>query len=260
MTDAEFLHQTFSLAGRVAVITGASSGLGAHLAATLARAGCAVALAARRGDKLEAVAAAVGESGADTLAVVMDVDARKSVDDGFEKILAHFGRIDILLNCAGIAAPQAFLTMEEADWRRVVETDLTAVWRVGQAAGRCMAAQKSGAIINVASVLGLAVQRGQANYGAAKAGVIHLTRTMAAELARAGVRVNALAPGYFATDINRKFLASEKGRRYIGELLPQRAGELRELDGAVLLLAGEAGSYINGAVVCVDGGAMLGGM
>ena len=260
--DHEFLARTFALDGRVAVVTGASSGLGAHLAMTLARAGAKVALAARRRDKLAAVAAAIGEAVGDETAAVpvaMDVTERASVDAGFAEIVARFGRVDILINNAGIAAPAGFLDMQEADWRRVLDTDLTSVWRVGQAAARVMVGQKSGgAIINIASVMGFAAAKSQANYGAAKAGVIHLTKTMALELARQNIRVNALAPGYFATEINQDFLANKRGQAYIQSLLPGRCGELAELDGAVLLLAGDAGSYVNGSVVVVDGGMTAG--
>lgn len=263
--SAEFLRRTFALDGRAAVVTGASSGLGAHMAATLARAGCKVALAARRKERLDAVAEAIAADNAnataDIFTVTMDVCERAAVDAGFAQIDAHFGNIDILINNAGVAAPGRFLDMTEADWRRVVDTDLSAVWRVGQVAARRMAAQKTGgAIINIASILGLGAQRGQTNYAAAKAGVLQLTRTMALELARHGVRVNALAPGYFATEMNREFFATRRGREYLAGLLPGRPGELRELDGALLLLAGDAGSYINGAVLTVDGGALLGGL
>jgi len=258
LSAADFLAQTFSLEDRVAVVTGASSGLGAHLARTLARAGCMVALAARRREKLEELAASLGGHKR-ALAVVMDVNARDSVEAGIAQVIGHFGRIDILLNNAGIAASADFLDMREEDWQRVLDTDLSAVWRVAQITARRMSAQKTGgAIINIASMLGLAAQRKQANYGAAKAGVIHLTKTMALELCRNGVRVNALAPGYFATDMNSAFLDSKRGRDYIAALPPGRAGELHELDGAVLLLAGDAGGYINGCVLSVDGGSMLG--
>ena len=260
--DTEFLRQTFALDGRVAVITGASSGIGAHLATTLARAGCAVAPAARRKDKLESLAAALngdGGYGGEALPVVMDVNDRQSVESAFAQIVERFGRVDVLVNNAGVAESQKFLEMTEEAWSRVLDTDLSAVWRVGQAAARQMVGQKTGgSIINVSSVLGVAVQRSQANYGAAKAGVIHLTKTMALELGRKGVRVNALAPGWFATEMNREFLHSERGHAYIAGLLPQRPGELSELDGAVLLLAGNAGSYINGSTLIVDGGAILG--
>ena len=306
-----FFRRAFCLDGRVAVVTGASSGLGAHMAATLARAGCKVALAARRAARLDAVAESIAEviadaadtgaaanAGTDTgtvantntvantkanastgtvdgtgdtnttvesnnriLTVTMDVRERDAVEAAFARIDAHFGRVDILVNNAGVAAPRRFLDMSEAEWQGVVDTDLSAVWRVGQAAARRMVAQDSGgAIINIASMLGVGVQRGQANYGAAKAGVIQLTRSMALELAHHGVRVNALAPGYFATEMNREFLESARGREYVAGLLPGRAGRLHELDGALLLLASDAGGYINGSVLTVDGGALLGGL
>lgn len=305
-----FFRRAFCLDGRVAVVTGASSGLGAHMAATLARAGCNVALAARRAARLEAVAESIAaviadaagtvanantvanagdtantntgtvanadagtgtaantgtttaaESNSRILTVTMDVRERDAVEAAFARIDDHFGRVDILVNNAGVAAPRRFLDMSEADWQGVVDTDLSAVWRVGQAAARRMAAQdRGGAIINIASMLGVGVQRGQANYGAAKAGVIQLTRSMALELARHGVRVNALAPGYFATEMNREFLESARGREYVAGLLPGRPGRLHELDGALLLLASDAGGYINGSVLSVDGGALLGGL
>jgi len=322
-SSAEFLRRTFALDGRVALVTGASSGLGAHMAGTLARAGCKVALAARRSERLEAIAesianditgtaadtgtndtvtnATVTDTGtttvtnttvtdadtggtgttvantgtntggtgttADTVAtadiftVRMDVRERDEVEAGVERVVARFGRLDILVNNAGIAAPRGFLDMTEAEWRTVVDTDLSAVWRVGQVAARRMTAQKTGGvIINIASILGISSQRAQANYGAAKAGVLHLTRNMARELAHRGVRVNALAPGYFATDMNREFFATERGRDYLEKLLPRRPGELHELDGALLLLASDAGSYITGSTITVDGGALLGGL
>jgi len=313
-SSAEFLRRTFALDGRVALVTGASSGLGAHMAGTLARAGCKVALAARRIERLEAIADSIAnditgtdadtvtnatvteaetntdtdtagteanttvtgtntDTGTDTdtdtgtgttadiFTVRMDVRERDEVEAGVERVVARFGRLDILVNNAGIAAPRGFLDMTEAEWRTVVDTDLSAVWRVGQVAARVMAAQKTGgAIINIASILGLGSQRAQANYGAAKAGVLHLTRTMARELAHDGVRVNALAPGYFATDMNREFFATARGRDYLARLLPGRPGELHELDGALLLLASDAGAYITGSVITVDGGALLGGL
>ena len=254
----ELLRRAFSLDGRVALVTGASSGLGAHLAATLARAGCSVALAARRRQRLETLAAAIATGAQPALPVVMDVTERASVEAAVAAVIERFGRIDVLLNNAGIAAPEKFTEMSERAWGEVVDTDLSAVWRVGQVVARQMVAQERGAIINVASMLGLTVRRTQANYSAAKAGVIQLTKTMALELGRSGVRVNALAPGYFATEMNRDFLASARGKEYIAGLLPQRAGQLVELDGALLLLAADAGSYINGSVISVDGGALLG--
>ena len=256
--DIDYLRATFGLENRVALITGASSGIGAHAARVFARAGCAVILTARRAAKLAEVARAVEQGGGEAMVQVMDVTERDSVAAAIDEAAARFGRIDLLLNNAGIAASERFIDMSEAAWREVIEVDLTAVWRVGQLVARQMIAQGGGAIINVASILGRVAQSGNANYGAAKAGVIHLTESMALELAGDGVRVNAIAPGYFSTDINRNFLESAHGKKYLANLLPKRAGALHELDGALLLLA--SATYINGAVLTVDGGTLLRGV
>jgi NAD(P)-dependent dehydrogenase (short-subunit alcohol dehydrogenase family) len=149
--------------------------------------------------------------------------------------------------------------MTEEAWSFVIDTDLTGVWRVAQVAARRMASGQGGSIINIASVLGTAAQKNQANYCAAKAGVIHLTKVMALELARANIRVNAIAPGYFETEINAGFFASSQGRSYLERLFPRRLGQLDELDGPVLMLASDAGKFVTGTVVTVDGGALLKG-
>jgi len=147
--------------------------------------------------------------------------------------------------------------MSEQEWSGVIGTDLTGVWRVAQVVARRMVKRRAGAIINMASVLGLAVQPTQANYASAKAGVIQLTRALARELWREGVRVNAIAPGYFPTDMNRGFLESPRGNAYIARLFPGRTGQPKELAGALLLLASDAGSYITGVTLPVDGGILL---
>ena len=261
MHTADFLQKTFALPGRVALVTGGSGGLGAHFAHTLARAGCKVIIAARRRKKLDAVAASIQADGGEVAAVELDVTQPDSVAAAMQQSIRAFGRLDILINNAGVAASRDFLAMEEREWQYVLDTNLSAVWRVGQAAAKQMTAQENGGVIvNIASILGRTPQRKQANYGAAKAGVIHLTKIMALELAAHKIRVNALAPGYFATDMNREFLNSDRGRKYITGLLPRRAGQLNELDGALLLLASDAGGYINGSVLTVDGGAQAGGL
>jgi NAD(P)-dependent dehydrogenase (short-subunit alcohol dehydrogenase family) len=190
----------------------------------------------------------------------MDVTSRKSVEDGVASIEGQLGGIDILINNAGAARTSPFLDMTEADWGTVIETCLTGVWRVGQVVARSMVARRCGSIINIASVAGLAVQSTQANYSAAKAGVLHLTRVMAYELARHNVRVNAIAPGYFGTEMNADFVGSVAGRKYIERLVPGRLGELDELDGPVLLLASTAGKFITGTVLPIDGGTLLKGL
>jgi NAD(P)-dependent dehydrogenase (short-subunit alcohol dehydrogenase family) len=246
-----------TLAGRTALVTGASSGIGRHLALTFATAGADLVLAARRADRLEALRQEIEATGRRAIAVALDVTDRASVEAGFAAANDAFGGIDILLNNAGTAEPQPFLEMTEDAWSRVIETNLSGVWRVAQVAARIMAARGSGTIINIASARGRAPQKNQANYASAKAAVIQLTRVMALELGPAGVRVNAIAPGYFETEINADFFASPPGQRYVERLFPRRLGTLDELDGPVLLLASDAGRFINGTVLPVDGGALL---
>src|SRR5271156_572570 len=194
MTD---IFARFSLAGRLALITGASSGIGAHLARTLAAAGADIVVAARRLEKLDALRRELESAGRRALSVKLDVNDRASVEAAVEEAEEKLGAIDILINNAGSADTQSFLDMSEEGWRNVVDTDLTGVWRVGQVVARKMVVRKRGSIINLASVLGLVVQKNQANYASAKAGVVQLTRAMALELGSKGVRVNAVAPGYF---------------------------------------------------------------
>lgn len=261
MKFASELERLFGLKGKTALVTGASSGIGAHAARLFARAGCNVVLVARRLSKVQSFASELQAGGSPSIGLEMDVRDRESVEAGVAKAIEHFGAIDILLNNAGIARTERFLDMSEAQWNEVIGTDLSGVWRVGQIVSRQMVKQDTGGcVINVASVLGVAVQRRQANYIAAKSAVIQLTKSMALELGRKGVRVNAIAPGYFLTEINRDFLSSETGDKFIKSLFPGRAGELDELDGTVLLLAGPAGSYIQGSVIVVDGGSLLAGL
>lgn len=250
-----------SLEGRVALVTGATSGLGAHFAGVLGRAGARVALVARSADRLAARVEILRAAGVEAEGFVADVTDRAAVEAAVAGAVAAFGGIDVLVNNAGIARTAWATRMTEEDWAAVVDTDLTAVWRVAQVAARAMQAQgRGGAIVNVASILGRVAQPTQANYAAAKAGVIMLTKVMARELARDGIRVNALCPGYFATEINRDFFASDAGQKLVGRLVPRRLGRLEELDGPLLLLCSAAGSFITGAEIVVDGGAELGGV
>lgn len=249
----------FSLVGRTAIVTGASSGIGRHVAKTLASAGANVVLAARRRDRLAEVQKEIEENGRQAFSVELDVTDRASVERGFGAAEEALGPIDILVNNAGTADTASFLDMTEEAWSNVVETNLTGVWRVAQVAARRMASRGTGSIINISSALGIAVQRNQANYAAAKAGVIQLTRVMALELGRSNVRVNAIAPGYFQTEINADFFASPQGQAYVEKLFPRRLGGLEELDGPILLLASDAGSFMTGSVLAVEGGALLKG-
>lgn len=250
--------QVFSLAGRTALVTGASGGLGARFARILAARGARVVVAARRIGELEAVAAQIADAGGEALAIQTDVTDGTSVDAGFDAAEAHFGTVDLLINNAGIAHVAGALELTEADWRRVMEVNLDAAFRVTQAAARRMVdAQTSGSIVNIASSLGLDVQKGVAAYAASKAGLIQLTRALALEFARHRIRVNALAPGYIETEMNREFLASSRGRHMIRQLPQKRVGRIDELDGPLLLLASEAGRYMTGQTIVADGGHAL---
>lgn len=251
--------QPFALDGRTALVTGASSGLGRHFALVLARAGAKVAVAARRLDRLEALAAEIRAGGGQAVAVALDVTEAASVATAFDAAEAALGPVDILINNAGVPAGSFFTRTSDAEWRAVLDVNLDGVFRVGREAARRMSARTpaGGAIINVASVLGIGVLKAVAPYSASKAAVIHLTKAMALELARDGIRVNALAPGYVETELNAAFLASEAGRRMIGKVPLGRVGRLDDLDGALLLLASDAGRYITGSVIVVDGGQTL---
>lgn len=243
----------FSLAGRRALVTGASGVLGAHFARVLHGAGAAVALAARR---TEATAALATELGPRAVAVPLDVTDAASIPVAFDAAEAALGGpCDIVINNAGIAVTKPFLQQSAEDWDSVIDVNLRGCFLVGQEAARRLAAAKQpGSIINIASVLGERVIPGVAGYTAAKAGLLQLTRQMAVELARFGVRVNAIAPGYVATHINRDYFASEPGQAMIKRIPQRRLGSPDDLTGPVLLLASAAGAHMTGATVTVDGG------
>ena len=246
------------LDGRIALVTGASSGLGRHFAATLALAGATVALAARRAARLAAGVADIESAGGRALAVEMDVTDDASVRAGFAAVEATFGPADLIVNNAGVAVSRPVLEQTENDWDSVVDTNLKGAWLVAQeGARRLVAARQPGAIVNIASITGERVVGGVAPYCASKAGLIHLTRAMALELARHGIRVNAIAPGYVETELNHDFLASDTGQRLMARIPQRRFGRAADLDGALLLLAGDAGAYITGSVIAVDGGHLV---
>ena len=252
------MSRIFSLAGRAALVTGASSGLGAHFARLLAGEGAAVALAARRVDRIDALARELRGAGATAIAVEMDVTDPASVRRAAEQAESGLGRLDILVNNAGITASSRFLETSEEEWRAVLDTDLTGLMRVGQEAARRMAARgEGGAILNVASILGVRPAPQVAAYSAAKAAAISLTQSMALELARHRIRVNALAPGYIETDLNAAFLRSPAGEALARRVPMRRFGQAGDLDGAVLLLVSDAGRFITGATLPVDGGHLL---
>jgi 3-oxoacyl-[acyl-carrier protein] reductase len=250
--------ELFDLKGRVALVTGASSGLGVRFAEVLAGAGAAVVLVARRSDRLAAVKARIEQAGGRALAVAADVLDRDAMTRAFDAAEKAFGTVTILVNNAGVAHANRAVDMPQAEWRRVVGTDLDAVFFWAQeAARRMLAAGKAGAIVNIASVLGFGVAKGTAAYAVAKAGVIQLTKALGLELAFKGIRVNAIAPGWIVTELNRDYLLSEQGAAIKREIPVGRFGEERDLDGALLLLVSDAGRFIAGTTIVVDGGQMV---
>jgi 3-oxoacyl-[acyl-carrier protein] reductase len=249
----------FDLKNRVALVTGASSGLGVQFARTLADNGAAVALVARRVERLDALKDEIEATGGKAVVIEADVTDRAAMTRAFDVAEKAFGAVTILVNNAGIAmAPARAVEVPEEEWRKVLSIDLDAVFYWAQeGARRMLAAKKQGAIINIASVLGLAVAKGAVAYAAAKASVVQVTKALAVELAFKGVRVNAIAPGWFVTEINDDYLNSKAGDAIKREIPMGRFGNTGDLDGALLLLASDAGSYITGATLVVDGGQVV---
>ena len=248
----------FDVRGRVALVTGASSGLGEHFARMLAARGARVVASARRVDRLERLVAEIRAAGGDALAVELDVTEPKSVEAAFARIVAERGAPDIVVNNAGVAQAKPSLELTEADWRGVLDTNLDGAWRVAQASARAMvAAKKGGSIVNIASILGLRQAANLLAYATAKAALVQVTQALALEWSRHGIRVNAIAPGYIETDMNRDFFKTDAGQQVVKRVPQRRIGEPAHLDGALLLLASEAGSYMTGSVVVVDGGHLV---
>lgn len=246
------------LDGRKALITGASSGFGKHFAGTLARAGADVALAARRVDRLESEATMIAtETGRRAVAVAMDVADVASVERGVNAASEALGGIDLLVNNAGTVIPKPSLAQSEADWDAVMDVNLKGAFFVAKACAAAMAEGQGGAIVNISSLLAERVSKTEISYCVSKAGLSHMTRALAYEWAKHGIRVNAIAPGYVETDLNRTFLRSELGEKMMKQIPIRRFGSPEDLDGALLYLLSDLAAWTTGHVLTVDGGHAL---
>ncbi len=246
----------FDLGGQCAIVTGASGGLGRHFALTLARAGAKVALAARRMEKLQELADEIAGFDGRAIPVRLDVTDSESIRDAVAAAETELGPITILVNNSGTVARKPIFEHDEADWDKVVGTNLKGAWLMALEVSRHMVRLgHGGSIINISSILGYDRVSAQVpEYCASKAGLVQLTKSMATELARHDIRVNAIAPGYIETDLNREYLQSEQGQKLINRIPQRRAGSPKDLDGVLLLLASDASSFMTGSVITIDGG------
>ena len=251
----------FNLKDAIAIVTGASSGLGRHYAKTLASAGCIVGAIARREELLQELVNEIENENGKAMALPLDVTDSEKIDKTIDKITDSFGIPTILINNAGIASYTRFLNAPNDETTRVFEVNQTSVWNFTQKfALKLIEAKEPGSIINISSVAGIGIAPGAGSYSVSKGAVTHMTYVHAYELAKHNIRVNAIAPGYFCTDLNRKFLASPAGLRMIEGIPMKRTGEENELDGLLLLLASNRSSFMTGAVIPIDGGHLLSGL
>jgi NAD(P)-dependent dehydrogenase (short-subunit alcohol dehydrogenase family) len=249
---------TFDLSGKVALVTGASDGLGRHFASVLARAGARVVLGARRREKLEQAVEEIASEGGSASAVAIDVSAQASVQQAFEELDRTVGPVGVVINNAGTTINKPLLDLTEAEWDGVVDTNVKGVWLVMREAARRMVDAKSGgSVVNITSILGERVAGNVSAYTASKAAVTQLTKAAALELARYGIRVNALAPGYIRSSLNDEFFDSPAGLALIKRIPQRRLGEPSDLDAPLLLLASDCAPFMTGAVLAVDGGHLV---
>jgi len=251
------VEELFGLDGKVAVVTGASSGLGVGFARALSGAGAHLVLAARRTDRLKSLAAELGEQGTDVLPVACDVTDRGQVDSLRDKCLEHFGRVDVLVNNAGIAVTAPAEEETDEGFLRVMDVNLNGTFFCAQRFGRVMLEAGTGSIINIASIFGIVGSGSipQASYVASKGAVVNLTRELGAQWCRRGVRVNAIAPAFFPSEMTDEMFQDERSMKWLRRKTPAgRPGEVSELSGALIFLASDASSYVVGQTIAVDGG------
>ena len=248
------MFEIFSLRGKKAFVSGASRGLGHEMALTLAEAGADVALAARTVVALEETAETIRKMGRKALVCPMDISNIEEIEKAVDDAAKTFGRIDILLNNAGIAEEKPVIEMTAETWDRVMDVNLKGHVFCSKAVGKYMIENRYGKVINISSILGLIGVAYNSSYAASKAGLIQFTKSLALEWARYNIQVNALCPGYLLTDLNRKFFETPRGQKVINKIPMRRAADLKEIRGATLLLASDASSFMTGSVVVVDGG------
>lgn len=251
----------FGLQGRRALVTGASSGLGQQFARSLARAGAEVVIAARRVERLEQLAADIAASGGRAVPLGLDVTDRASIEAGFAQLDADGGPPGIVVNNAGVGGKGDVGSYAPENVDRTFDTNIRGVWDVSEAAARRMIDNRiEGSIVNIASICGFTLEAGAASYNVTKAAVVQMTRSMARDLARHNIRVNAIAPGYFPSEMTEKYLRSEAGQAMTKTIPMGRAGRPEELEGALLLLSSPRGSYMTGETIVVDGGHLVAGV
>jgi NAD(P)-dependent dehydrogenase (short-subunit alcohol dehydrogenase family) len=246
---------SFSVAGQVVLVTGASSGIGRHFAAVLAASGAKVAPAARREELLAELAREIAGRGGSALPLACDVTNQDSIKRAIAAAEERLGPLSILVNNAGVVVSKPLFEHTEEDWDYVLDTNLKGAWLMAREfAHHLVEKKRPGRIINISSVLASRTIGRVPAYCAAKAGLSHLTHVLAMELARYGILVNAIAPGYVETDFNRAFFQTDAGKALIGRIPLKRLGQAPDLDGALLFLASPASAYVTGAVIAVDGG------
>lgn len=255
--SSDLTNGCFSLENKNVVVTGASSGLGHHFAGVLSRAGANVVLGARREDKISKRVEEIRAAGGQATGLRLDVRDANSIDTFLEAAEQTYGPIDVIINNAGVEpGAKTYAMIDEEDWDSVMDTNLKSVWLISKAyTGQVVGSgRKNGNIVNISSITDTRAIKGQFPYAVSKGALTRLTQVMALEAARFGIRVNALAPGYFLTDVSRVLLESEMAPEFVKGIPMRRLGEFPDLDGPLLLLASDASRYMTGSVLAVDGG------